>query len=105
MFTFKQRIPLFVRFGFVFSAVVAYYRKNKRHFRVRMCEKLGILKVNGRRVKGDDDSSIKEHALVCYHSPGFEDCSILTTNNNDFKLILMKILLIYRDHPFLNRSK
>ena len=48
-----------------------------------MCEKLGILKVNGRRVKGDDDSSIKEHALVCYHSPRFEDCSILTTNNND----------------------
>ena len=59
-----------------------------------MCKHLGISALTGKRVKGYDDSAIKEHFLLCNHTPDFEDFSILATNNNDFKVMLMESLLI-----------
>ena len=41
----------------------SYYGKTKRHFKVRMCEYLGVSALTGKRVKGDNDSAIKEHYL------------------------------------------
>ena len=70
-----------------------------------MCEHLGILALTGKRVKGDDDSAIKEHLLFCNHAPDFEDFSTLTTTNNDFKATLMESLLINRDNSPLNKNK
>ena len=87
------------------SCNATYYGKTKRHFKVRMCEHLGISALTGKRVKGDDDSAIKEHLLFCNHTLDFEDFSILATNNNDFKVTLMESLLINRDHPPLNKNK
>ena len=65
-FTFKDKIPSFLRSGIVYkfqcgSCNATYYGKTKRHFKVRMCEHLGISALTGKRVKGDDDSAIKEH--------------------------------------------
>ena len=109
-FTFKDKIPSFLRSGIVYkfqcgSCNATYYGKTKRHFKVRMCEHLGISALTGKRVKGDDDSAIKEHLLFCNHTPEFEDFSILASNNNDFKVTLMESLLINRDHPPLNKNK
>ena len=50
---------------------------------LRMCEQLGISAFTGKRVKGDDDSAIKEHLSSCNHAPDFEDFSIFTSNSND----------------------
>ena len=88
-FTFKDKIPLVLRSGNVYkfqcgSCNATYYGKTKLHFKVRMCEHLGISALTGKRVKGDDDSAIKEHLLFCNHKPDFEDFSILATSNNDF---------------------
>ena len=55
-----------------------------------MCEQLGISALTGKRAKGDDDSTIKEHLLFCNHTPEFEDFSILASKNNDFKVTLME---------------
>ena len=90
-FTFKHKIPLVLRSGIAYkfqcvSCNPTYYGKTKRHFKVRMCEHLGISALTGKRVKGDDDSAIKEHLLFCNHKPDFED-------------------LINRDHPPLNKNK
>ena len=68
-----------------------------------MCEHLGISALTGKRVKGDDNSAIKEHFLFCIHTPKFEDFSILASKNNDFKVTLMESLLINRDS--LNNNK
>ena len=67
-----------------------------------MCEHLGV---SGKRVKGDNDSAIKEQHLFCNHSSGFDDSSILASNNNDFKVTLIESILINRDHPPLNKNK
>ena len=54
-----------------------------------MSEHLGISALAGKRVKVDDDSAIKEYLLVCNRAPDFEDFSILATNSNVFKFMLM----------------
>ena len=109
-FTFKDKIPIFLRSGIVYKfkcggCNATYYGKTKRHFKVRMCEHLGVSALTGKRVKEDDDSAIKEHHLFCNHSSGFDDFSMLASNNNDFKITLMESLLINRDHPPLNNNK
>ena len=106
----KDKIPSVLRSGIVYkfqcgSCNATYYDKTKRHFKVRMCEHLGISALAGKRIKGDDDSAVKEHLLCCNHTPAFEDFSILATNNDDFKVTLMESLLINRDHPLLNENK
>ena len=103
-YTFKDKIPSFLRSGIVYkfqcgSCNAIYYVKTKRHFKVRMCEHLGIPALTAKRVKGDDDFAIKEYLLFCNHTPNFQDFSILATNNNDFKVRLMESLLINTDHP------
>ena len=85
--------------------MLSCYGKTKPHFKVRMCEHLGVSPFTGKRVKGDNDSAIKEHHLFCNHSSGFDEFSILANNNNDFKVTLMKSLLINRDHLSLNKNR
>ena len=108
--TFKDKISSVLRSGIAYkfqcgSCNAIYYGKTKRHFKVRMCERLGTSARTGKRIKGDDDSAIKEHLLFYNHTPDFEDFSILATNNNDFKVTLMESILINRDHPPLNKNK
>ena len=69
-----------------------------------MCEHLRISALTVKRVS-DDDSAIKEHFLFCNHKSDFEDFSILATNNNNYKVTLMKSLLVNRDYPPLNKNK
>ena len=64
-----------------------------------MCEHLGVSALNGKIVKDDDDSAIKDYLLFCNHAPDFEDFSILATTNNYFRVTLTESLLINRDHP------
>ena len=109
-FTFKDKIPSFLSSGIVYkfqcgSCNATYYGKTKCHFKVRMCEHLGISALAEKRIKGDDDSAITECLFFCNPKPDFEDFSILATNNNDFKVTLMESILIYRDHPPLNKNK
>ena len=40
---------------------MTYYGKTKHHFKVGIREHLGIFALTEKRVKGDDDSAIKEH--------------------------------------------
>ena len=93
-FTFKDKISVFLCSGIVYKfkcggCNTTYYGKTKHHFKVRMCEHLGVSALTGKRVKGDSNSAIKEH-LFCNHSSGFDDFATLASNSNEFKLILMK---------------
>ena len=57
-----------------------------------MCEHLAVSALIGKKVKGDNDSVVKEHHLFCNHSSGFDDFSILASNNNDLKVTVMESL-------------
>ena len=83
-----------------------YYGKNKRHFKLRICERLGISHLTGKKEKIDNNKlmAIQEHLLFCNYSPSFEDLSIFPSESNDFKLKIMDSLLIARDKPVLNKA-
>ena len=49
-----------------------------------MGENLRISALTEKRVKGKDDSTIKEHLLFCNHAPNFE--VFFTTNKNNFNV-------------------
>ena len=54
--TFKNKIPSFLRSGIVYkfqcgSCNATHYGKNKRPFKIRMCELLGISALTGKRIK------------------------------------------------------
>ena len=109
-FTFKNKTPIFLRSGVVYEfkgggCNATYYGKTKRHFKVRMCEHLGVSALTWKRVKWGNNSVVKEHHLFGNHSSGFDGFSILASNNNDFKVTLMESLLIKRDHPPLNKNR
>ena len=82
-----------------------YYGKTEHHVKVRMCEHLGISALTGRRIKGDDDSAIKEQLFLCNDMPDFKDFLILIVNNANLKATLLESILINRDQPLLNKNK
>ena len=83
-----------------------YYGKTKRHFKVGICEHLGMSHLTEKKVKIDNNklTVIQEHLLCCNYSPSFEIFSILTRESNDFKVKIMESLLITRDKPILNKE-
>ena len=76
-----------------------YYCKTKRHFKLRMCEHLGVSALTVNRVKRDNSP-----AIIGHHSSGFDNFPILASNNNDFRVMLMESFLISRDYPPLNKN-
>ena len=74
----------------------------KRHFKVRICERLGIPHLTEKKVKIGNNklTAIQEH-LLCFN---FEDFSILTRESNGFKLKIMESVLIACDKPILNKA-
>ena len=63
-----------------------------KNFLDSMCKHLGVSALTGKRVKEDNDSAIKDHHLFWNYSSGFDDFSILASNNNDLKVTLMERL-------------
>ena len=107
--SYKDKIPKSLRSGVVYkyqcsSCNATYYGKTKRHLKVRMSEHFGISPFIGKKVKGNTQSAVKDHFLICDSTPSFDDFSILTSESNDFKLLLMESLLINRDNPTLNKT-
>ena len=83
-----------------------YYGKTKRHFKVRICEHLGISHLTEKKVKIDNNklTAIQEHLLCCNYSPSFEEFSISTKENNEFKWKITESPLIVRYKPVLNNA-
>ena len=84
-FTFKDKLPKMLLSGLVYQykcggCNATYYGKTKRHFKVQICEHLGISHLTEKKVKIDNNklTAIQEHLLCCNYSPSFEDFSILT---------------------------
>ena len=63
-----------------------------------------ISNLTGKRLKNVKQSAISDHLLQCICAINFDDFSILATDCNKFKLLLMESLLIKRDKPVLNRT-
>ena len=82
------------------------YGKTKRHFKVRICEHLGVSHLAEKKGEIDNNKlmAIHEHLLRCNYSPFFEDFSILIRESNEFKLKIMESLLIARGKLVHNKA-
>ena len=110
-FTFKDKLPEMLLSGLVYQykcggCNATYYGKTKHHFKVRICEHLGISHLTEKKVKIDNNklAAIQEHLLCCNYCLFFEDFSILTRESNEFKLKIMESLLIARDKPIPSKA-
>ena len=111
LFHFKDRVPKLLQSGLVYcfkcsGCNATYYGKTKRHFKVRICEHLGISHLTGKRktLQPNQHTAVLEHCLFCHNSPSFDDFVIISRESNDFKLTLKESILINRDKPLLNRT-
>ena len=99
-----QSFLLFLHSGIVYKFQCGGYNATSilqtlLHFKVRMCEHLGISTLDGKRAKGDEDSTVKGHLLFFNYMPDSEDFSIVTMNKNNFKVnLIVESLLINREH-------
>ena len=61
----------------------SYYGECVRHLNVRIGEHIGISPLTRKKVK-PKGSAVSDHLLLCYHSPSFENFSVLTNENKKF---------------------
>ena len=63
-----------------------YYDKTKRHFKVRVCEHLGITTLTGKKVKSPKESAVFDHIVHTGHNASFDDFETLSKSviNLDF---------------------
>ena len=81
-----------------------YYGQIQTHFFVRASEHLGITPLTGKFVKTPKKSAIFDYMLLDGRKASFDNFSILSKQNNAFKLQLKESLLISRYKPILNRN-
>ena len=82
---------------------VSYYGECARHFNVRTGEHIGISPLTRKKVK-PKGSAVRNHFLLCNHSPCFENVSVLAKENKKFLLEFKESLPIMRYKPSLNRN-
>ena len=111
VFRFKDVLPTtlcsYIVYGFQCKSCNAlYYGKSDRHFHHRACEHLGISHLTGKKYKTPKMSAISDHMLQTGHSADTSDFRIISKepSRSSFKLLLRESLLIYRDHPSLNKT-
>ena len=89
VFRFKDRLPyeLISRVVYKFQCGrcnSSYIGETDRHLKVRSGEHIGISPLTFNKVKPSAESSVRDHLLLCDHSPSFDDFTILTHGNNKF---------------------
>ena len=107
-FRFKDHIRKELTSGVVYKFQCglcneSYYGECARHLNVRIGEHIGISPLTRKKVK-PKGSAVRDHLLLCNHSPSFENLSVLTKENKKFLLELRESLLIMRDKSSLNRN-
>ena len=109
VFRFKDRLPFDLISCVVYKFQCgrcnsSYYGETDRHLKVRSGEHIGISPLTFNKIKPSDESSVRDHLLLCNHSPSFEDFTILAHGTNKFSLEIKESLLIKRDKPVLNKN-
>ena len=109
LFSYKDILPKDLQSNLVYkfscgNCKVTYYGKTQRHLKVRSCEHLGLSPLTGKRVTNCKESAASDHLLLHNHDSDLNDFTILTRDNNGFKLLIKESLLISRDLPVLNKN-
>ena len=111
LLSFKDKIPLHIRSFVMYkytcgSCNATYIGKTKRHFKVRMCEHLGISYRTGKPLKYDKrkTTAVREHMRCENHVSDFTNFKVLGYAKNDYTLQIKESLLIGKEKCDLNKQ-
>ena len=111
IFSYKDKSPFHIQslilYKFTCSSCNAtYIGKTKRHFKMRMCEHLGISSKTGKKLKYNASQAtiVRQHLETCKHQGDFDNFKGLGFANNDFELLIKESLLITKLRPTLNKQ-
>ena len=109
-FTSKDKLPKMILLVLVYRHKcsgynVSSYGKTKHHFKVQICEHLGVSHLTRENMKTGNDklTATQEYHLCCNYTPSFDNFSILT-RESDFKLKIKHSILAARDNPVSFRA-
>ena len=107
-FKFKDVIPTHIRSLVVYKFTCSgcnttYIGKTKRHYKIRMCEHLGISHRTGRNLKynSSNATAIREHIEKTGHLGIFDNFQILSSAKSNFECLIKESLLIKKFDPEL----
>ena len=110
-FNFKDKIHSYIRSLVVYKYTcsncnVTYLGTTKRHFKVRMCEHLGISHITGkpRKYNAKQTTAVKEHIRDSGHKGKPDDFKIISNAVTNFELLIKESLLIQKHNPKLNKQ-
>ena len=76
-----------------------------RHFKVRICEHMGISCRTGLPLKGLTKTAVSEHCAQCnQRSISTDDFKIISRGGSEFDLCLKESIIIKLKKPFLNKN-
>ena len=111
LFNYKDKISSKSRSHVVYKFTcgdcnVTYIGKTIRHFKVRMCEHLGISHITGklRKYNPNQDTAIKKHLRDTGHQCSCDNFEIINRANTDLELLIKESLLINKHNPVLNKQ-
>ena len=109
LFRYKDSLQKEIRSGIVYrymcsNCKVTCYGKTYRHYFTRAAEHMGISNLTGKHLTCVKQSAASDHLLKCNCSIDFDHFDILTSNANNFRLLIKESLLIKRDQPQLNKT-
>ena len=111
LLSFKDKIPLHIRSLVMYkytcgSCNAAYIGKTKRHFKVRICEHLGISYRTGKPLKYDvrKPTAVRENIRCDKHAADFTNFKVLGCAKNDYTLQIKESLLIGKEKCDLNKQ-
>ena len=77
--------------------------KTTRHFKVTVCEHLGITPLTRKKVKIPKPSAVFDHIVYTGHNASSDDFETLAKERDEFRFLLRESFFILRDDPLLNR--
>ena len=82
----------------------SYYGESIRHLDIRSGEHIGVSRLNVKKVKPSNNSTVCDHVLHNNFLTSFENFSGFAHENKKSLLKIRESLLIMRDKPPLNRN-
>ena len=108
LFAFKDRIPAYLSSGIIYKYTCSrckstYIGESKRHTKRRFCEHMGISTLTGKPLKGQNSTTVNDHAKQCKSETSLDDfCLLGRDNSSKTNLRIKESLFIHRDKPEIN---
>ena len=107
VFSFKDKLPAHLVSGVIYQYTCGrckstYIGKTKRHVLHRFSEHAGVSPLTGKKLKGQQSTTVRDHMLTCDTIVDSGDFKIIGRDSNNHYLRIKESLFIIKEGPSLN---